>query len=179
MIITHDSDEYQKVMKWQRLQFAKWTAAGQPEGDLEMYGITKAVARLPGCVTRYGCESHPKRRRIDRFYLMVLADTVGYQHLINIHTRMFARWDGGWNDDALSLAAIKVALPTVDGFAKLQAFVFETRLIKASKRDFLWTFQNVITEYADELALPLYEETEHYRTAVHNRRSGGNAARLG
>lgn len=179
MRFSNDSMHYGALMISQREQFLDWTVRGQPGGDLEMYGITIALNRITGVVTRFCCESHPKKRGTDQFYVMMLATPEGQQHLNAIYTRTFKRWFGGWNNKALQFITATNAFPITPGptlhAVPVQTSIFEVYLSRKNKYQFLQIFQRTIEEYADEMGFQQLESTQRYKNAVRRR----DAARLG
>lgn len=152
---TRDSLEYMEIFHAQRMQFISWTIKGQPGGDIETYGITKALSRIPGCVPRFSCESHPTKNASGRFYIMLMATTEGHRHLSAILELMNQKrraHDSGPIMSLIETANTVCITPVANGdrFAMMQTSIFEAELSRRDKREFLWSFQSTIDEYANQ-----------------------------
>lgn len=154
-LITRDSELYDELYQRQIVQFVEWTNKGQPGGDLEMYGLTKALFRIPGCVPRFSCESHPTKNASGRFYIMLMATTEGHRHLSAILELMNQKrraHDSGPIMSLIETANAVYITPVANGdrFAMMQTSIFEAELSRRDKREFLWSFQSTIDEYANQ-----------------------------
>lgn len=162
-LITRDSADYVEIFHQQQMQFIDWTRRGQPGGDIETYGITKALFRVPGCVTRYCCESHPTKHVTDYFYIMLLASAEGHRHLSAILARMNVHRSLETKGPVLHL----IEMANVGGLLNQQrareavmipTSIFETRLTREDKRKFLWLFQSTIEAYIEDMGYPTFDD---------------------
>lgn len=150
-LITRDSELYDELYQRQIVQFVKWTNKGQPGGDLEMYGLTKALFRIPGCVPRFSCESHPTKDSPDRFYVMLLAKSYGHRHLTAILNEMMTRRAHRMSGPCLSLIQQTNHACVGRCFCVVETSILEAALSVHDKREFLWELQSVVNAYADSL----------------------------
>lgn len=155
-IPNNDCPAYEQLMMDMRFRYYAWTRKGQPGNDIDMYGILEAMNQLPGVTTVYCCESHPKRRQPDRFYVMCVANPEGVVQLGKLVDACHRRMDVSWpqfSTEVVNLIHTR-ALMTVRGkWVTYPAYVIECQKVtRKGKREFLWQFLQAVEEVRERCA---------------------------
>lgn len=158
-IPSNEGRVYAHTLNVMRSRYRRWTNLGQPGNDIDMYGILEAMNQLPGVVTIFCCESHPARRKPDRFYVMCMADPGGVVQLGKVVEACHRRMDVTWplsHTEIVNLVHTRAILPIsqIQGdWVSYPAYVIECQKVtRKGKREFLWQFLQAVEEVRERCA---------------------------